>query len=87
MIRTCFLIFGIWVCVNDKQDGDRADRSNGVPSLIPILEPIRDDDVQGIVPNALREIEGDAMRGAILSCFLGVGRAKSHHLAPSLGLH
>jgi len=47
--------------MNNYQESDRANHSNGMPTLLRIFKAIRDDDMQRIVPNAFREVEADAM--------------------------
>ena len=74
-----FLIFGIRVCVNDKKDGDRTDHSDSVPALFTVFKPIRDDNVQGIVPNTPREIKGDTVAREVLPRFLRIARLKLDH--------
>ena len=44
------LILRIWIGVNDQQKSDRANHANDMPALLSILDPIREDDVQRIVP-------------------------------------
>jgi len=53
--------------VNHKQESDRPDDADRVPALLSILEPIRQDKMQWIIPNALCKFEGNAMFGEICS--------------------
>jgi hypothetical protein len=65
-------IFGIRIGVNHEENGDRADHSDRVPSLFPVLESIGNDDVQRIVPDILRKVERDAVLGEIFPRFFGI---------------
>jgi hypothetical protein len=64
--------------VNYQKKGDRTHHPDCVPSLFSILEPIREDDVQAIVPNVLGDIKGHTMLGEVLSRLFGVP-IKLHH--------
>jgi len=59
------LIPWVWIGMNDEEKGHGADHPDNVPSLFPILEPIRENDVQRIVPNTLGDIKGHAVLGAV----------------------
>ncbi len=48
------------------------DHPDGMPSLLSILDPIRDDDVQGIVENVLRKSEIHGVLDEVPSRFLRV---------------
>lgn len=50
-------IVGIRIRVDHNQDRNWPDHPDGVPPLFPIFEPIRHNDVQGIVPDRLGEVE------------------------------
>jgi hypothetical protein len=66
------LILRVWIGMNDKEKGDWADHPDNVPSLLPILEPIWENDVQRIVPNTLGDIKVHAVFGAVPSRFFSV---------------
>lgn len=53
------------ISVNDQNDGDQTNHPYRVPPLLAVLEPIGQDDMQGIIPNRLRELEGYAMLGEV----------------------
>lgn len=53
--------------MNNNHDDDCADHTNRMPSLLSIFDPIRNDDMQGIIPNALSELESDAVFGQVSS--------------------
>ena len=72
------LILRIWIGVNDQQKSDRANHANDMPALLSILDPIREDDVQRIVPNLLGNIESQAVFGKIPSRLFRIP-FKIHH--------
>jgi len=51
----------IRVRMNHKKDGNRTDHPDRVPSLFTVHDPIRDDDVQSVVPDQRGEIESYPM--------------------------
>jgi hypothetical protein len=78
------LILQVWIGVNDKEKGDRADHPDSVPSLIPVLDAIRENNVQRIVPNVLGDSKSQAVLGEVRSRLLSIP-FKFHH-APAFTL-
>lgn len=56
---------------NDEQDHG-PNHPDRMPALLAAFDPIRQDHVQGIIPNPLRRLEMDAMLGKVGSglCFI-----------------
>jgi hypothetical protein len=55
--------------MNHDQDDYGANESDRVPPLLTVLDPIWDDDVKPIVPNASGEVEGNPVLGEIALAF------------------
>lgn len=45
------LVPRIGIGVNHKQQDDRPDNSDGVPALLSVFDPVRQDDMQRIISN------------------------------------
>lgn len=60
-----FFIFEIRVCGHNEQNQQHLDHPNRMPSLLPIFEPVRHDEMKRIVEDALCKIECDTVLGKI----------------------
>lgn len=58
-------IVEIRVCVHNEQNHQPLDHPNRMPSLLPILEPVRHDEMKRIVEDILCEIECGTVLGKI----------------------
>ena len=47
--------------VHDKQNGDRTDHSDCVPTLLAVFDAIRQDYMKRVVPNSRREFKRNAV--------------------------
>lgn len=56
----------------DNHNDDWANQANRVPPLFAILEPVRNDDMQWVVPYTLCEFEGDSMFGQVDPCLFQI---------------
>jgi len=58
--------------MDDDEHDDCADQADGVPSLLAVLEPIRDDDMERVVPYGDRQFERHPVLCTICAGFLGI---------------
>jgi len=58
--------------VNDDHNNDWTDGTDGMPSLLSIFDPIRNDHMQWIIPNALSKFESDTVFRQISSGLLRI---------------
>ena len=62
-----FLAVAIPVAVRDDQQCDAIDHAKRLPTLFAIDHPFGNNDMQRVVPNFLRQREGDTMLGDVRS--------------------